>query len=313
MTDVSEFSKGCIKAPPTVGASFELEIQAAPGIDWSVPYQVPANLTLRDQKSSLSCTAQATCYYTEALNQIEHSTNERYSARYIYSQVFGPGGGAYISSAMRIPIIQGAADFASVSDGLSTEAVMTDGTDNYKAVLEAKTDKYAALPNDSSIDHLAQIIKDYHGFITGFYGWNGMFDESGAVTNWSRVDWGHSIYVVGFQMRAGKKYLKFINSWSDRFGDGGYGYFPEEFVTSGMLFDAHVYADITDLKPSSMFKLVRVPGSDEVWVIKGGKKTHLFNEGALLAVSEFAAIVDITQADLDLVPDSGVELMAVTK
>ncbi len=311
MLDVSMYSKGCVQAPPSVGASFEIELGILNQINWSIPYKVPAVLTQRDQKGSQSCTAQATCYYTEVLNQIDHATNERYSARHIYSQTFVPGGGALISGAMRIPIVQGAASFASVSDGLSTETIMIDGTDNYLAVMEAKTDKYAAIPNDANIDHLAQTVRDYHGFVTGFYGWNGMFDNDGTIVDWSRKDWGHAIYITGHQMHNGKKCLTYKNSWGPGFGTDGGGFIPEDFIHSGMMFDAHVYADITDLKPASMFKLVQVPGSQEVWIIKGGKKTHLFNEGALLAISEFASIINISQADLDAIPDTGVQLMAV--
>ena len=49
-----------------------------------------------------------------------------------------------------------------------------------------------------------------------------------------------------------KKFLIFRNSWGSSWGDGGQGYFPEEFVTSGMMYDAYVYALISDLDPTTI-------------------------------------------------------------
>lgn len=312
--DLSQVGKGCIEAPPRLGSEFRIAATPLAAIDWGTPFRVPANLPQRNQDGSLSCTAQATAYYVQALNQIEHGHQEVYSARHIYSQVFAPGGGAYIWAAMRVPIIQGAAAASSVPDGNSSELIMTDRSDNYKAVMEAKTDKYAALPRGNlGINYYAQIIRDYHGFVTGFNGWNGMFSSDGTVLNWSKKEWGHAVYVCGYEIHKGQKCLVFKNSWGSGWGDGGYGYLPEEFVNSGMVYDAHVYADIADLDPMSMFKLVQVPGDQEVWVVKNGKKTHVFNQEALLTISEFASIIAISQADLDAIPDSGMELMAVNK
>jgi hypothetical protein len=254
-TPIESFGKGAVQeSQESSDSHYTLAFSAPPVIDWSVPFRVPATLVQRNQKTSSSCTGQAVCYYTQALNQIEHGVSELYSARHNYSQAnLGYGQGAWIWKAMSFPISQGAASANSVPDGDSTELIMTDKSDNWKAVLEAKTDKYAVISRQGQgIDFMAQIIKDYHGFVTGFNGWNGMFSSDGTVVDWSKTEWGHAVYVCGYEMHNGQKCLVFKNSWSDTWGSGGYGYFPEAFVTSGMMYDAYVYALVEDLDPNSV-------------------------------------------------------------
>ena len=249
------FGKGCIPTPEIVKENqYVLAATPQPVIDWSVPFRIPATLVQKNQNGSSSCTAQATDYYVQALNQIEHGTSELYSSRWIYSQSYiPPDGGAYIWKAMSIPIKLGVADLNSVPEGNSSENIMRDASDNYKAILEAKTDKYAVISRQGqSIDFMAQVIKDYHGYVTGFNGYNDMFAPDGTVKDWSKVDWGHAVYICGYELRNGVKCLVFKNSWGSSWGDGGYGYFPESFVNSGRMFDAYVYALIEDLDPKSI-------------------------------------------------------------
>lgn len=255
MTDISDYGKGAVQTPDFIrDTHYKLAAGPAPLIDWSTPFRVPAALVQKDQDGSSSCTAQATNYYIQVLNQIEHGVSELYSSRFIYSQTsLGYGQGTYIWKAMAIPLTKGAADLNSVPEGNATEMEMLDTSDNSHAILEAKTDKYAVIPRSGQgIDFIAQVIKDYHGFVTGFNGFNGMFDQNGMVINWSQSDWGHAVYVCGYEMHAGKKCLVFKNSWGSSWGDGGFGYFPEDFVNSGMMFDLYCYASIEDLNPNSI-------------------------------------------------------------
>lgn len=163
----------------------------------------------------------------------------------------GYGQGTYIWKAMSIPLKQGAASEESVPGLDQSEAIMIDQSENKNAVLEAKTDKYAVIPR-ANIDAMAQIVRDYHGFVTGFNGHNNMFAPDGTVVDWSKNDWGHAVYVYGYEIHNGVKCLKFKNSWGSSWGDDGCGYFPESFVNSGMMFDAYVYAVLDDLDPKSI-------------------------------------------------------------
>jgi hypothetical protein len=304
--ETKNYGKGAVPTPPEVLATrFKLASFAAPVIDWSVPYDVPAVLKQKNQDGSSSCTAQATCYYVEALNQVENNENEFFSPRFIYSQTYlGPNQGTYIWKAMGIPLKQGVALEVSVPGGAETEDIMTDPSLNQWALITDRTDKYAQIPR-TNIDGIAQIIKDYHGFVTGFNGHDGMFDRWGMVTDWSRSDWGHAVYVCGYGMRDGKKCLKFKNSWGSGWGDDGCGYLPEDFVNSGMVFDEFVYASILDLDPTTMEnRFVRV--TSDVWLVKDGKRSLVYNALAFNLVSgDWSKIETITQATLDLIPDTG--------
>jgi C1A family cysteine protease len=57
---------------------------------------------------------------------------------------------------------------------------------------------------------------------------------------------GHAICVVGYDEKA--KLLKFKNSWSTAWGDGGYGYLPYAYVDKYMT-DAWSAVDIKDAQP----------------------------------------------------------------
>ena len=156
-----------------------------------------------------------------------------------------PGGGAYIWKAMSIPLKIGVVDAKTAPDGASDECTMRDTSCNNLGPLKAIFDKYAQLPR-TNIDYLAQIVEDYHGFVTGFSG-NNTSADSAVIEVPNTVAWGHAVYVCGHRaLPDGRKVLIFKNSWGD-WGDNGYGYFTEEFVNSGFLFDAYVYASITDL------------------------------------------------------------------
>lgn len=326
MLDISQLGKGARQTPkPIRDRHFRIALSAPVPIDWSTPYQIPAHLTVRNQNGSSSCTAQAASYFCEALDQIEHNHTRRSSARYIYSKTnLGPDQGSYIWKAMSVPLA-GVADSNSVPDGDSSEAIMRDASLNDKAILYARTEKYAVIPK-SNIDQIAQVIHEYNGIQTGFNGHNGMFAPDGTVTNWATADWGHSVFLLGHEMRNGVKCIKFINSWSDQWGSQGYGYFPEAFINSGMMYDLYTYADITDLDPSSVFQLVQVPGSQEVWLLRDvptivngqtvgvqKKKTHIYNAAALQIISDFSSITAITQQALDLIPDTGLDLASLIK
>lgn len=70
---------------------------------------------------------------------------------------------------------------------------------------------------------------------------------------------------------------------------------------------------VLTLNSSNMFDLRQVEGSTEVWLIRNGKKTHVYNQGALLTISDFSQVKPITQAELDAIPDSGLDLAVLIK
>jgi hypothetical protein len=321
MEDISTFGKGAIQTPPEILATrYRLAAEAARVIDWSKPYNVESGFTLpqKDQKASFTCTAEATIYYCRALNIIEHGKDEEGSERFNYSQSFvPPDGGAYIWKAMSIPLKIGISSMASVPNLDHSETIMRDGSMNGYAKIEAITDKYAQLPNNRDINYLAGIIEDYHGFVTGFNGNNIMFDSKGVASIPQTVDWGHAVYVCGYcTLPDGRKALKFKNSWTAQWGDNGYGYFPEEFVKNGPLFDAFVYADIQDIDPTSMklvlardpklggkvFALVESPKKQKIWIPNPGTLTTGQSAGF------WGGFPDVVEKDLSEYADGVIQI-----
>jgi len=261
-----QFGKGCIPTPPQVKAKhYRLAAVPVRPVDWEKGFNVENGFVLpqRNQDGSMSCTAQATCYYCEAQERVEKNKIELYSARFNYSQSFMPEGGTYIWKAMAIPLSKGLASEGSVPDGDSSEIAMRDKSLNDKAAIEARAEKYAQIDFNDDPDFLANIIEDYHGFVSGFNGKNDMFSPDGTANIIDHSDWGHAEWFGGYLLRDHKdkqgnlvhpkeKTIKSKNSWTGQWGDNGYGYFPECFIKAKGLFDAYVYADLIDLDPLSI-------------------------------------------------------------
>lgn len=298
-----EHGTGAIPTPQAVRNTQFRILAAAPIVDWSIPYTVPLNAPVLNQDGSSGCTSFGTSIYVRALSQSE-GRDDDYSRRYIYSQVFQPNGGAYIDSAMAIPL-KGVPLASQVPDMDASEAIMRDSSLNATATLVERTSKYAIIPK-SNIDQLAQVIKDYNGFVTGFLGHNGMFAPDGTIADWSKVDWGHAVYVYGFEIRNGVKCLRFRNSWGNAWGSSGDGFFPEEFVNAGdKLFSCYTYTDVEDIDPTSMNNRYVMVDKD-VWLVKNGQRSLIYNTDAFMAVcGDWSKIEKISQSQLDAIPDSG--------
>lgn len=55
----------------------------------------------------------------------------------------------------------------------------------------------------------------------------------------------------------------------------------------------------------NMFELVQVIGSKDVWLVRDGKRSLVYNASALQLISDFASIKTITKGELDTYPDTG--------
>lgn len=317
--NIENFGKGCVKTPKEIRDKHYRLAATPPLLDWSQPYVVPANIPVLNQDGSSSCTAFATANYCMALEQIENNKTEDYSRRFIYSQTaLGPNQGTFIWKAMSIPLKIGTASATSVPDGSATENEMLDTSLNGTALIEARADKYAVIPR-SNIDQMAQIIRDYHGFISGFNGHDGMFAPDGTIINWDKSEWGHAIYIMGYELRDGKKFLRFRNSWSSNWGSGGDGFISEEFINSGMMFDCYTYAILEDLDPSSMkLQLASDPAiPSKVFAIIENPKTKMWipNPETLQTGNQaglWGSFPDVIQKDLSAYQE-GVIQISVSK
>ena len=226
------------------------EVFSAPLVDWNKGYDIEEvmgrELPTRDQKQSSSCVSQAWAYYSEVLDYLESKQWMRQSARFIYSQIYLPNGGAYIRSGGQVLTDQGEVPEVIVPDK-PTEAGMRDKSDVTvydktiaKTLLKAS---YASF-EVQTIDYLASIIQAHHGFVSGVRdnfkhsNWRGEIVKMGDKANN-----GHCLYFGKFKYIAGKKYLGFKNSWGN-IGDKGWQWLGEEWIKAGRFFNPKTIVDL---------------------------------------------------------------------
>lgn len=239
-------------------------LAGAEALDWERGFDLSELIPLKveHQGSSSSCVGQAWSKYAEVLEYMENKQFKDLSARFIYSRIYEPQGGAYIYKGAKVLNEIGVASENTVSsyeNGNPPSEDFMRVLDNSEAVLnEAKIyrAKFHAYV-DFNIDSFALAIKQQHGLVTGFRG-----SYEGVATPFIRPplsneqQWGHAVYCVGAKLIEGKKYIKFINSWGEKWGDKGMGYLGEDYFASGMLFNAITLVDLPDdwFKESFEFK-----------------------------------------------------------
>ena len=105
------------------------------------------------------------------------------------------------------------------------------------------------------------------------------------------LDWGHGIYFGRAKMRNGKKYLEFLNSWGDEWGDEGWGRLGEDYFGTvnykNVLFNIWTLID----KLKDMKKLYRDTKTDKQYIEGDDKvKRWLFNPVVLEAFDAMGVI-----------------------
>jgi len=119
----------------------------------------------------------------------------------------------------------------------------------YKEALEYQTTKYARIIEGTStfIDEIKNVIYNGNPVICGIRCYDNIFHSVGGLINMptsrNKVIGGHAILLVGYDDRS--KLFKFKNSWSDKWGDKGYGYLfydyaMENIMESWIIYDTEI-------------------------------------------------------------------------
>jgi len=112
---------------------------------------------------------------------------------------------------------------------------------------------YARILN---LDELRHTLATKGPCVIGVYVFSGMMEtKTGKVPmpkKGERTLGGHAICPVGYDDKA--RMIKFKNSWSEKWGDKGYGYLPYNYIEKYMM-DAWSSVDIEDNNPLTLQKI----------------------------------------------------------
>jgi len=309
--------------------------------DWEKGFDIEEELGIKlkveNQNGSSSCVGQATHKYGEVLELVENKKLPDFSAKWVYAQIHLPNGGAYCRDACKVATGQG---FALEKDLPSyTTVEMSDG----KIVYNAPTEEFITKSEDitqeirqkalpykglkyysvrADIDLVAQAIKNHWGLLMAARGSNlGWREPKGIVRppKSGENQWGHAIFGLGAKMLNGKKAIRFINSWSENWGDKGYCWFTEDYFNSGNMYSSWVIIDQKNINLIKPMRLVKTNDSSTVYMIdlKGYRrafydKQHFDSVAPLVSETKFitendgktdwSKVETITKEEMDKLP-----------
>ena len=269
----------------------DLALGAAP-VDWSKGYDIERELDFivpfKNQGGSSSCVGQAWSYYAGIINLAEINTYSSTSAKAYYSQIYLPGGGAYLREGGKLTVNWGAIPEMVVPSYMSgnppTEKFITDSSwknnkmDKLAEVLQAK--EYRTISASKSMELFAQAIRDNYGVVGGVYGSNnGSWNTNEPKPPANGQDrWGHAIYFGKFGEDSLGKYIATPNSWGvrnqiDTLHRDDWQKLRKDYFSSGSMFNPWTLTD----KPNKVETIS--PETKEV-MLKNEKKFIIEAEGA---------------------------------
>ena len=236
-----EFLDGCQLEEMDSRDHIAEEVLGAEPFSWERGYNVEdevGKLKVEHQGRSLSCVGQAISKYVEVFMK-----NSDRSARDIYSRIFLKeyGGGAFIRAGMKqatkIGVCKEAFMPSYPAGNPPSEEFMRRLGENPTTIadaLTAKAERYAVIQHWSDMDKIADILSRSRGVVTGVQlsreGWkNPPFvrpPKEGEKT------YGHAIYLGKAKLINGKKYIGFLNSYGDKWGENGWGWMDRDYFSA---------------------------------------------------------------------------------
>jgi len=302
------FGLGAIPDPIDLrDRSYDSIAMAGEPVDWNAGYDIEEELDFelpfKNQGSSSSCVGNAWSYYIGILNTIEEGVYKEVSAKSIYSQIFLPGGGAYIRDGGKLAVNWGAmfeTIVSSYDNGKPPkEAFMRDLTwktheiEKLAKILQAK--EYRVI-NHVTMDTVAQAIRDNHCVVGGVYiGNSGTWRT--AEPKPSTREGGHCLLLGKYGIDEMGKFISTPNSWNnlklkDKLHPDGWQKLREDYFNNTFSFNPWLLRDKPNQDPDTNYndpEVIKILDENEkACIIEGegsGRKGILIN-GKLREITE---------------------------
>lgn len=260
--DVSNFGKGGLTKPISL-KDYRLENLPAGAPTLPAVFSLRNKIAkIKNQGQSLSCGSQGAAYYAALLNKLETGDDVELSARDIYSLIFQPEGGQYVTDCLKKICNSGVVlenKAVSYQNGNPpTEQFMRNRSDiTPEAIEEGMTywaKKYVTWDN-TNIDLYKQAIMQGNGCLVASWGNNYCWQNAEILLpdNPQQMVWRHIIYIIGWD--DSRKCFEFVNSWGENWGDSGFGWLPYDYVTKWYVTNPVTMVDVPNGTYSLMMKL----------------------------------------------------------
>ena len=311
--NIEQFGKGATHLPDNRDFVFGATVS----YDWSKPYTFDVPIIPSHQQTSSSCVGQTAMNLAKIAWYKTHGSLNDFSARYIYSTIHLPQGGAYLRDGIHKLVHFGICTNEFFPSDPQNEPHMQDdaGINSQSVIDNARTHDiysdmaYAFLP--VNIDAIAAAIRDAGSAMIGARGTN---------EGWATADvrpplrgentiWGHAFTGVAPVIRNGKKAIKFLNSWGSAWGENGYGYLNEDYFNSGSVMSPYV---LTDNFTKPMVKLV-ILGTEQYLRGLDGKDYHIFNAATLNALHKAGILGTLTPEPVSSINYAGKDFVVLVQ
>lgn len=284
--NIENFGKGAIIDIPDIRDYKFEEIMGAIELpeEYCVLDELPYQIKVEDQNGSLSCVGQAWSKYIEVLNYFDEKKERDASAKFVYSRIFQPQGGASIRDGagvcVDIGVCQEQFDLSYENGVAPSEQYMRIKNETKEVLDNAKvyqSKEYRTIWHQENIETIKQAIYANKGVVSGFKGDNEGWKATDGIVYppKSLSPWAHAVYLVGWKKINGEDHIIILNSWGKSWGVGGLGYVhPSYWKTGGMTFNLWT---LTDKPSNTMLKTIKEKGRIEVYVVINGKNYYIGN------------------------------------
>lgn len=308
------FSNGCVPDLKDVRDYQYEEVFSAINLpdEYSVLHELPLGLKIENQGSSLSCVGQSISKYVELLNYFDEKKNKDTSAKFVYSRIFLPGGGASIRDGMKsivdIGVCEEEFDLSYENNTPPSEIYMRQKNEAPTTIENAKI--YSAKEYRRIDWWNIQMIKEAiflnKGVVTGFRGdGEGWSAKDGIVRPPKEGEgtFGHAVLLVGWKKIEGQDYIICVNSWGNQWGQNGLGLIHPSYWGD----NAFALWTLID-KPNEIemkFKTIKQKNDKEIYIIGIDNKKRRIGHYSLYEDLLIAGIIKPFEEidDINVYPD----------